>query len=118
MNRSLSLFKSTIALSLILIASACAKKDAGSSSELTHHHHDNTTSDYQDFYQLVAAGCDCSELAWLSQECAAAPGGAFGGGNIPGYCGEAVSSCRYAVDMRNQQLGCWQTDQTPACRAQ
>ncbi|MBM4252727.1 MAG: hypothetical protein FJ146_12200 [Deltaproteobacteria bacterium] len=109
-----------IVMSLIVLASACAKKNESSSSELRHHHHpgDTSTSEYRDFYHLVATGCDCSELQWMHQECANAPGGAFGGGHIPGYCGEAVSSCYYSVAMRNQELGCWQTDQTPTCGVQ
>ena len=109
----LSYFRLTLALAFA--TGACDRPVQEGASTLAHHHHNNPTSEYKDMYQLVAAGCNCDDLNWMFQECAKAPGGVWGGGHIPGVCGEAVSSCYYAAEMRNQTLGCWSMDHSPAC---
>ncbi len=75
-------------------------------------------SEYKDVYQLVAAGSDCNDLQWMAAHCANDPDGSWIGGPVSngGFCGEAGSSCNFAVASRNKELNCWQDDGALACK--
>ena len=102
-------------LAVVFALSACDRSNNSDTSAVACHSGKEGTSEYKDFYQMVAAGSDCNDLYWMADHCATDPSGSWIGNAGPGVCGDAAKSCRYAVASRNQTLGCWQTDQTPGC---
>ena len=100
------LAKLGLSLSLIIALMATGCGTNGQKSSLSCKKSKPATSEYQDFYQLVAAGIDsCSDMIYFSGECASAPYGVWGSASA-GVLGNAVASCNAAMSARNQILGC------------
>ena len=111
--KMLHLFAATMAL--MFISSGCDPGRVTNKSTVASHYNDPGSNEYKDFYQMVAAGADCNDLAWVAGHCETDPSGPWIGNAGSGYCGDAGKSCRFAVALRNQVLGCWQADQIPRC---
>lgn len=110
-----SLLTLVASLVLLLTLGACDQAHKSNSSHVANHNGSEGTSEYKDFYQLVTANADCNDLAWIAGHCETDPSGSWGGNAGIGVCGDAAKSCRYAVAVRNQFVGCWPLDQTPGC---
>jgi len=100
-RRNLSSLVFLVPLSLALLS--CSLERSDKHSQMSTYASDT----FEDFYEQVAAGAEtCADLQLLSDNCGDAPGGIWGDGG-PGKLGNAVASCRLAVDSRNLTLQCW-----------
>ena len=87
----------------VILLSGCGHETSSRGSNLASQQEMGTP----DFYQITAAGADnCNDLLWLAEQCADAPGGAWGCGGA-GVLGDPVASCNAAVNFRNMALHCW-----------